>query len=164
MRDISEICLSASGVGNYEVKELLFGLITDTDDRVAYNALWILTHFSDEDKCWMSFKRNDLIDILLNESHSGKKRLILSLLRYMPIKEEDLRSDYLDFCLSKINSTEPYAIRAWVLKQAFEMCRYFTELIDELKCEMEMMEHVELSPGLLSAKKQVEKKIRRLKR
>lgn len=162
MGDIREICLSAFGMANDNIKQILYSLIADDNDRIGYNALWILSHFSDADKIWLYSKRNELIDLLLKETHAGKKRLFLRILSDIPITVEDIRSDYLDFCLGKINSTEPYAIRAWALEQAFQMSKFFPELIEELKGEMAMMEYGELSPGLLSAKKYIEKKISRL--
>lgn len=162
LKDIREICLSASGPANDSIKHRLYLLITDNNDRVGYNALWIFTHFSDNDKIWLHPRRNELIDLLLKETHDGKKRLLLRILSDIPVTIEDVRSDYLDYCLGKINSTEPYAVRAWSIEQAFGMCRFFPELLDELKEELDMMEYGELSPGLLSARRNIEKKLSRL--
>jgi len=89
----------------------------------------------------------------------GKRRLILTLLEHLSIEKDDIRTDYLDYCLSKINSTEPYAIRALCLKQAYAMCRFYPELLAELKNEVELMQYGELSPGLLSVIRHMRKKI-----
>lgn len=161
-RDIRAICLQCCDGGDDCVRETLFSLISDDDDRVAYNALWVLTHFDGEGRDWLLLRRSILIDRLLTEKHTGKRRLMLSLLDKMPVAEDDVRTDYLDFCMAKINSTEPYGIRALCLKQAFAQCRFYPELLHELKCAIEMMEHGEMSAGIRSARNNIMKQISRL--
>lgn len=161
VREIVMICSCCRGEVNDEVKEMLYALVADDDERVGYNSLWVFTHFDKDDKAWLRPKRNELIDYLLGVQHEGKRRLILNLLDSQYIGKEDVRADYLDFCLSAINSTEPYGIRALCIKQAFAQCRFFPELLGELKSELEIMEMGELSPGLLSVRRNILKKISR---
>ena len=144
--------------------DALFSLAGDADDRVSYNALWIFTHFSAPAKQRLLPMRDALIDLLLEQSHIGKQRLILTLLESLPTSEEDVRADYLDFCISKINSAEAYAIRAFCLKQAFAQCRFHPDLLSELEAEMDRMDFEDLSPGLQSARRIVRRRIARLKR
>lgn len=157
--DIRHICAGCCGVSDDSVKAELFSMIGHSDDRIGYNALWVFTHFPLEDMKWLASKRDCLIDFLLKTNHVGKRRLILTLLEHLSIEKDDIRTDYLDYCLSKINSTEPYAIRALCLKQAYAMCRFYPELLAELKNEVELMQYGELSPGLLSVIRHLCKKI-----
>lgn len=140
-------------------KEELYALISDDDNHIAYNALWIFTHFSTSEIEWLVPKRDELIDKLLSTRHIGCQRLILTILDKQITLKENIRTDYLDFCLSNINSTKPYGIRSLCLKQAFNQCRLFPELMIELKHEIEMMMYGELSPGLLAARKNILKRI-----
>ncbi len=149
--DIRALCLECRGSENDQAKELLFTLACHKDDRIAYNALWVFTHFRTQDIIWLETRRHTLIDMLLKTEHVGKQRLILTLLEHLVIPKEEIRTDYLDFCLSKTNSTAPYAIRALSLKQAFRMCRHYPELLEELRLEMDLMTRGTLSPGLLCA-------------
>ncbi len=158
---IAEICRLCHVEDGDETKSALYVLIKSSDDRVGYNALWVLTHLQAADIKWFLFSRNELIDLLLVTGHVGKKRLVMTLLERMPTTPEGVRTDYLDFCFSRINSTESYAIRALALKQAYAQCRFFPELIEELKSAIEMMEFGEMSPGLLSARKNILSRIRR---
>lgn len=153
--DIRQVCAVCCDVQDDSLKDDLFSLVSHPDDRVGYNALWIFTHFPEEDMKWLEAKRVVLTNLVLKTDHVGKRRLILTLLEHLPIKMEDIRTDYLDFCLSKINSTEPYAIRALCLKQAYTICRFYPELMPELKNEIELMEYGELSPGLLSVRRHI---------
>lgn len=161
-REINLICAACRGSHGDAMKLRLYSLVSGPDDRTAYNALWVFTHFQPNDMRWLQSRRNELIDILLSTAHTGKRRLILSILDSLGTTRDDIRTDYLDFCLSGINSTEPYGIRALCLKQSFAQCRFYPELVRELVSVIELMEHSRLSPGLLTARKNILKKISRL--
>lgn len=150
IREIKAIAdWAAADTGNLET---LFGMIRSTDDRVGRNALWCLTHCQQTDGKWLQTRQHELIDMLLAERHTGRKRMLLQLLRNQSYDADTLRTDFLDFCLSKINSEcEPYAIRAFSIYCAFKMCRLYPELIAELKGCLDMLAYQSLSPGLMSA-------------
>jgi hypothetical protein len=159
MDDIYEICILTHG--NNRKKAELYQLIFDEDERVATNALWVFTHFDLQNNEWLYSKHDDLIDRVLVEKNETKRRLILSLLLRQPFEEESLRSDFIDFCIAKITaSSQPYAIRCYCMKLAYEQMKYYPELLTELKAAIDMLEQEPLSPGLTSAKKQVMKKIK----
>lgn len=153
--DILELCYHTQGTDNNRNKELLFALATDRDERIAYNALWVFSHFSLADNTWLYNKRQELINILLKETHSGKKRLLLTLLERQHAEQEALNTEYLDFCLSGICSTEPYGIRCLCMKQAFAQCRHIPELLTELAAVMEMLEQEDIPPSLQSTRKRI---------
>lgn len=157
--DIEELRRACSGADGDREKEQLFSLITHADERIAYNALWVFTHFRTADMRWLQKYRNSLIDRLLATTHIGCRRLILTLLDRLSTSIDDVRTDYLDYCLAHINSTEPIAIRSLSIKQAYAQCRFYPELIMELRAELELMEHGEMTPGLRSIKKNTLKKI-----
>ena len=159
MDDIYEICILCHG--NSRKKAELYQLIFDEDERVATNALWVFTHFDMQNNEWLYAKHDDLIDRVLVEKNETKRRLILSLLLHQPFEEESLRSDFIDFCIAKITAcSQPYAIRCYCMKLAYEQMKYYPELLTELKAAIDMLEQEPLSPGLTSAKKQVMKKIK----
>ena len=159
MDDIYEICILTHG--NNCKKAELYQLIFDEDERVATNALWVFTHFDLQNNEWLYSKHDDLIDRVLVEKNETKRRLILSLLLRQPFEEESLRSDFIDFCIAKITAcSQPYAIRCYCMKLAYEQMKYYPELLTELKAAIDMLEQEPLSPGLTSAKKQVMKKIK----
>ena len=159
MDDIYEICILCHG--NSRKKAELYQLIFDEDERVATNALWVFTHFDMQNNEWLYAKHDDLIDRVLVEKNETKRRLILSLLLRQPFEEESLRSDFIDFCIAKITaSSQPYAIRCYCMKLAYEQMKDYPELLTELKAAIDMLEQEPLSPGLTSAKKQVMKKIK----
>ena len=158
--EIMQLCASTHGVRNNHLKEELYQLTLDDDRRVAINALWAFTHFDADDNVWLFAKHDQLIDRCLNEKDATKLRLMLNLLLSQPYTEEDIRTDFIDFCLARLTDTRaPYAIRAQCIKLAYEQMRYWPELLDELRQTLEMISCEPLSPGLRSAWKQVMKKI-----
>lgn len=139
---------------------ILYALIKSDNDKIGSNALWCMTHLQKQKGEWLQSQQNDLIDMLLNEQHTGKKRMLLQLLREQTYTQEHIRPDFLDFCLSKINSEcEPYAIRCFSIYCAFNMCRLYPELIAELGRYLDMLDVQILTPGLASALRKTRKRI-----
>ena len=162
INDIYSLCLQTQGDENNHRKEELYQLSFDDNNRVANNAFWIFTHFDDFNNQWLYQKHDDLIDRVIVEKNETNRRLMLSLLLRQPFEEESLRSDFIDFCESKITAcSQPYAIRAYCMKLAYEQMKYYPELLAELKATLYMLSQEPLSPALLSAKNQVLKKIKK---
>ena len=162
INDIYSLCLQTQGKENNCLKEELYQLTFDENERVAFNALWALSHFDEANNPWLYAKHNDLIDRVLLEKSMTKLRLMLSLLIRQPFEEATLRSDFIDYCIAKITACSyPYAIRAYCMKLAYEQMKYYPELLTELKAALDMLEQEALSPGLASAKRQVMKKIKK---
>ena len=158
--DIMELCFLTQSERNNHRKEELYQLTFDEDERVAFNALHVLSHFDLANNEWLYSKHDELIDRVMKEEHVGKRRLMLNLLLRQPFEEESLRSDFIDFCIGKITAcSQPYAIRAYCIKLAYEQTKYYPELLAELKMALDMLEQEALSPGLSSAKRQILKKI-----
>ena len=159
MDGINDICLLVQGEQNHSLKEQLYQLTLDNDRRVATNALWVFTHFSAVDNEWLFAKHDQLIDRCLKEKDTTKLRLMLNLLLRQPYTEEDIRTDFIDFCLTRLaDPKSPYAVRAQCIKLAYEQMRYWPELLNELRQTLEMISCEPLSPGLRSAWRQVIKK------
>lgn len=162
MDDIHEMCAYTQGKENQYRKEKLYKLTFDEDERISTNALWVFTHFDLQNNEWLYAKHDDLIDRMLIEKNMTKLRLMLTLLLRQPFEESTLRSDFIDFCAAKITACSyPYAIRALCMKLAYEQMKYYPELLEELKMALDMLEQEVLSPGMLSAKRQIMKKIKR---
>lgn len=151
--------------GSRDNFKMLWGFARSDDRRTSVNALWTMTHLPKTDvKCIVSL-RDEMIDMLLAETDTGKKRMLLQLLREQEYAADDIRTDFLDYCLSKINSEcEPYAVRGYCIYAAYKMCRHFPELLSELEEHLDMMQYQPLSPGLKSALRQTKSNITKLRK
>ena len=158
--ELHELCALTQGEQNNHLKEELYQLTLDNDRRVAINALWTFTHFALADNEWLYAKHDQLIDRCLKEKDATKLRLMLNLLLRQPFDEEDIRTDFIDYCLMRLTDPKsPYAVRAQCIKLAYEQMKYWPELLNELRQTLEMISCEPLSPGLRSAWKQVMKKL-----
>ena len=158
--EIHEMCFLSQGRENDWVKAELFELTKDTDKRISYNALYVFTKFDLSNTEWLYQKQDELINRALHEQRAGNTRLLLTLLLRQPFDSENLRTDFLDFCLLGIIScTKPTAVRLLCIKLAYEQCKFFPELLEELRCTLNLLEHEPLSSGLATARKNILKMI-----
>ena len=158
--ELHELCALTQGEQNNHLKEELYQLTLDNDRRVAINALWTFTHFALADNEWLYAKHDQLIDRCLKEKDATKLRLMLNLLLRQPFDEEDIRTDFIDYCLMRLTDPKsPYAVRAQCIKLAYEQMKYWPELLNELRQTLNMISCEPLSPGLRSAWRQVMKKL-----
>ncbi len=161
IRQVEEAVAMVSG--SEERLEWLWRLARSAESRTAGYALWAMTHLPPCDAPWLAARQDALADMLLHETDASKKRLLLQLLKVQEFAPEGLRTDLLDFCLSKINAeSEPYAVRCFGMYVAFRMCRHYPELLYELESRLDLLELQPLSPGLRSALRQTRARIARL--
>lgn len=152
MDDIHEITYLTQG--NNKRKKELYDLLFDEEDQIAYQAAWAMNHYSSRENQWLYDKQDELINEAMHCRHTGKRRLILSLLYRQPLANPP-RVDFLDFCLDRmISRKEPVGIRSLCMKIAYELCRPIPELTRELKAALGMMEG-EFSPAIATARKNI---------
>lgn len=152
--DIYEICSLIQSTKEDSEKNEFYRLLFDTDQRVANNAAWIFTHFDLLHNKWLYAKQNELIDEAMKTTSDTKRRLILTLLLKQPFDEENIRTDFLDFCLEHMSSVhEPAGVKSLCIKLAYEQCKYFPELCSELKTALEIMEPALLPIAVKTSRK-----------
>jgi hypothetical protein len=115
--------------------------IFDRDYRVARSALWGLTKASKEELSQLQVILNELIDQSMQTENSSVRRLSLNIVERLEMSEDDLRTNFLDFCFEHMIDVEEYpGIQSVCMKLAFRMCKFYPELMDELKRIFEAME------------------------
>lgn len=157
--DIYELCYLTQGRANNSNKEKLYSLISDKDRRVANNALWVLTHFSLYENEWLYGKRDEMTDLAMTVADATARRLLLTLLNRQEYGAEDIRTDFLDFCLNRmLADAEPVGIRTLCMKLAYAMCRHHTDLLNELMQTLDMIPS-DSSPSIMTARKNIIKEV-----
>jgi len=66
-------------------KQELFNLLFDSNDKIAYQAAWVMSHFSSKENEWLASKQDELINEVMICKHSGKCRLLLNILYNQPL-------------------------------------------------------------------------------
>ena len=111
------------------------------DYRVARSALWGLTKASKWELSQLQVILNELIDLAMQTENSSVRRLTLNIIERQEIKEDELRTDFLDFCLDHMTDVSEFpGIQSICMKLAYRMCSFYPELMDELKRTVEAME------------------------
>lgn len=113
----------------------------DSDYRVARSALWGLTKATDKELELLQVILNELIDQTMKTDNSSVRRLTLNIIERLKMNEDNLRTDFLDFCFEHMTSIEEFpGIQTLCMKLAYGMCTFYPELMDELKRTLEAME------------------------
>ena len=128
----------------------------DTDYRVARTALWGLTKAKDDELSELKVIYNELIDLAMQTENSSVRRLTLNIIEKLKMDEDDLRTDFLDFCFEHMVSIEEFSgTQTLCMKLAFRMCTFYPELMDELKRTLEAMEIDYYKPAIKCLRKRI---------
>ena len=113
----------------------------DSDYRVARSALWGLTKATNEELSALQVMLNELIDNSMQTENSSVRRLTMNIIERLTLDEDDVRTDFLDFCFEHMVSVKEFpGIQTPCMKLAYHMCSFYPELMDELKRTLEAME------------------------
>lgn len=126
------------------------------DCRVARSALWGLTKASDSELSTLQGLLNDFIRQAMQTENSSVRRLSLNIIERLPMEEDDLRTDFLDFCLEHMASIEEFSgIQSLCMKLAFRMCKFYPELTDEFMRTLKAMEIDYYKPAVKGLRKKI---------
>ena len=130
--------------------------VFDSDYCVARNALWGLTKATDKELSELQTILNELINQAMQTDNSSVRRLTLNIIERLKMNEEDLRTDFLDFCFEHMVSIEEFpGIQTLCMKLAYRMCTFYPELMDELKRTLEAMEIDYYKPAVKCLRKRI---------
>ena len=141
--------------------EAMFTAMKQADNpRVAYNAAWVLSHLSKEDKRIYLFPYyGELVGMATSAGLSTRRGLILTILADLPTNEPN--GKLLDFCLIHLaDSKESDGSRSVMIKLAARMCKPYPELCKELMLCLDMMPQ-DSSPSIAAAKRNALKLIQK---
>ena len=130
--------------------------VFDPDYRVARSALWGLTKATDEELSTLQVILDELIEQAIQTENSSTRRLTLNIIERLKMNEEDLRTDFLDFCLEHMVCIEEFpGVQTLCMKLAFRMCNFYPELMDELKRTLETMEIEYYKPAVKGLRQRI---------
>lgn len=135
----------------------LYEAVFDEDLKIARNALWVLTW---EQIDILLPKRSELVEFVLKAEDVTLRRLTMTLLERMPWEQEDVRADFLDFCIERIISpTEKPGVRSLAIKLTYAQSRYYPELLLELRTVLDSIAEYPLPPAVKCSRKNILKKM-----
>ena len=132
----------------------------DEDYRVARNALWAMTKATNSELSQLQPIYNELIDLAMTTNNSSVCRLSLNIIERLKMEEDDLRTDFLDFCLEKMTAIDGLpGIQSLAMKLAYHMCKFYPELMDELIVTLKAMEMDFYPPAVKSVRNRILKSL-----
>ena len=128
----------------------------DDDFRVARSALWGLTKASDTELSALQAILNDFIDQAMQTENLSVRRLSLNIIERLKMGEDDLRTDFLDFCFDHMTRLDEFSgIQSLCMKLAFRMCQFYPELSDEFMRTLEAMEIDYYKPAVKGLRRKI---------
>lgn len=130
--------------------------VFDQDSMVARSALWGLTKASKAELAPLKVMLDELIDLAMHTENSSVRRLSLNIIERLKMDVDDLRTDFLDFCLEHMASLKEFSgIQSVCMKLAFHMCSFYPELMEELIRTLETMEMDYYKPAVRSIRNKI---------
>lgn len=130
--------------------------VFDNDYKVARSALWGLTKANANELSQLQVMLNELMDLAMQTENSSVRRLSLNVIERLKMDEEDLRTDFLDFCLEHMVDVKEFpGIQSVCMKLAYRMCNFYPELMDELKRTIEGMDMGCYKPAVKSLRNKI---------
>ena len=115
--------------------------VFDKDFKVARSALWGLTKAKDQELLTLQPLLNELIDQAMLTDNSSVRRLTLNIIERLEMGEDDMRTDFLDFCFEHaVRGDEFPGVQTLCMKLAYRMSKPYPELMNELRRLLETME------------------------
>ncbi|MBR5638152.1 MAG: hypothetical protein IKW83_00170 [Muribaculaceae bacterium] len=126
------------------------------DYRVSRSALWGLTKGSKDELSQLQVILNDFINLAMQTDNSSVRRLALNVIERLELKDDELRTDFLDFCFEHMISIEEFpGIQSVCMKLAFRMCKFYPELMDELKRIVKAMDIEYYKPAVKGVRSKI---------
>ncbi|WP_455586306.1 hypothetical protein [Bacteroides sp.] len=138
----------------------IYKLTSDSKLSVSWRALWVCEKLSEVHPGWFIPLYDELIGRLLNCTHDGSKRLYLSILFNLPVKEP-VSVPLLNFCFDRMFSpAESIGVQALCIKMAYRLCEKEPELMGELRIILESAETEFFTKGVATAIRNTLKKMK----
>lgn len=130
--------------------------IHDEDYQVARNALWVLTKAESRELAQLQPMLDTLMQLAISTGNSSVRRLSLNVIERLEMHEDDLRTDFYDFCIAhSVDVNEYPGIQSLCMKLAFRMSAFYPELRGELIRIIKDMEPDYYSPAVKSVRNRI---------
>jgi hypothetical protein len=136
--------------------QLLYSLVFDADNNVAWRAAWACEKVSEKHAHWYSDQHfNELSQLFISTKHEGLQRGCLSILSNVRLPES-IPVDFINICFDRMVSLKsPIAVQALSMRMLLRICRQEPDFIPELKAYLENVDYESYSAGFNSTRKNV---------
>jgi hypothetical protein len=135
---------------------LLFQLIFDEDEKVAWRAAWACTKMSEREPEWFSQEQiRELMSFTLTTTHGGLLRGCMSILQNLPLPNS-IPVEFINACFDwMISPKSPIAVQSLSMKMLLRICKIEPDFKPELAAYLENIDSDAYSAGFNSTRKHV---------
>ena len=151
---VLNICAKVGETGDFLAftREYMY----DAEAIVVRSALSALSKATDAQIAQLMPIKDELIDMAIQCSNSSIRRALLGLILRLNLKREDVRTDFLDHCLSHMMAPDEVpSVQSLCMKLAYQMCKFYPELMEELKRTLQTMEISYYTPAVKSVRRKI---------
>jgi hypothetical protein len=136
--------------------EIVYQLIFDTEEKVAWRAAWACQKISEKHSEWFSNKHfKELATLAISTNQGGLKRGCLSILNNLPIPVP-IPVDLLNACFEwMISPKSPISVQALSMKLLYRICLIEPDLKPELFAYLDNVNYEDYTPGFKSTRKNI---------
>jgi len=140
---------------------IVYQLIFDANEKVAWRAAWACQKISEKHSEWFSEKQFDeLVALAISTTQGGLKRGCLSILNNLPLPSP-ISVEFINACFDwMISAKSPIAVQALSMKLLLRICKSEPDFKPELIATLENLNFENYSAGFKSTRKNVIKALR----
>ncbi|NDV64490.1 hypothetical protein [Bacteroides sp. 224] len=128
--------------------KLIYDYTNHEELKISWRALWACEKLAELHPDWFDSLKEEVIHKLLNCTHAGSKRILLSILYNLPVYKP-IPIPLLDYCFSHmLDMNESIGVQSLAIKMAYKICCVEPELLYELKLYLENAEPEYYSTGV----------------
>ena len=141
---------------------IVYRLIYDADEKVAWRAAWACQKISEKHPEWFSGQQfNELANLSISTRQGGLQRGCLSVLNNLPFPDP-IPVDLINACFDwMISAKSPIAVQALSMKLLARICKAEPDFTPELIAYLENVDYESYSPGFISTRKNILKVLKK---
>jgi hypothetical protein len=139
---------------------IIYQLIFDKDEKVAWRAAWACQKISEKHPEWFTENQfNELVKLVISTSHGGLQRGCLSVLNNLKLPAS-ISVEFINVCFEWMISPKfPISVQALSMKILARICEVEPDFKSELFAYLQNIDYDNFSPGFKSTRKNILKKL-----
>lgn len=136
--------------------KIIYQLIFDSDEKVAWRAAWACQKISEKYPEWFSEKEfAELVSLAMKTKHGGVHRGCMSILKNLNLPDS-IPVEFINSCFDwMISPKSPIAVQALSIRMLYSICMKEPDFKPEFIAYLENIDYECYSPGFISTRKNV---------
>ncbi|MDR3651562.1 MAG: hypothetical protein P4L34_01170 [Paludibacter sp.] len=139
---------------------IVYQLIFDSDNKVAWRAAWACQKISEKHPEWFTYRQfNELASLIISTKNAGLQRGCLSILNNIALPSS-ISVEFINTCFERmISPRSAISVQVISMKILFEICKIEPDFITEFRTYLETISPDDYSKGFNAARNNILKKL-----